>query len=167
MPSSSDDITSLDEETPRRHAVRTMGAAGAVLLSVVSLGGSQAEGKNGSLRADKKKKRKSKKCHCPLIGLTFAESDPFSVAAGAHKTEQAVCPAGFLALSGGLEGTGKVTVPCMISESHVTADGNAWVVNVFCIEATNTNLVVGAICFNESSFQPENPSRRQNWFQVD
>lgn len=81
------------------------------------------------------------------------------MAADSQETEQAVCPTGFLALSGGLEGESEVTVPCMVSESHVTPDGSAWVVNVYCLEATNTNLFVGAICFSESSFVSDNPGR--------
>jgi hypothetical protein len=150
---STDAITTpLDGEAPRRAAVRSIGAAGVALLSVVGLGTAQGQRKNRSPHADKKKKRKRKKCNCPPIGLTFAESAPFTVAAGAQKTEQAVCPTGFLALSGGLEGESEVTVPCMVSESHVTPDGAAWVVNVYCLEASNTNLRVGAICLSESSF---------------
>lgn len=35
-------------------------------------------------------------------------------------------------------GTGKVTAPCMIRESHVDPSGSAWMVNVSCTEATNT-----------------------------
>jgi hypothetical protein len=169
--STSDDIvTPRDSGTPRREAMRAMGFTGAALLAVVGRSAAaQPPGKDRSLSADKKRKRKRKhkKCNCPPIGLTFALSDPFSVAADTQKTEQAVCPDGFLALSGGLQGAEEVTVPCMVSESHVTADGTAWVVNVYCTEATNTNLVVGALCFSTSSFQPQNPLRGRNWFQAD
>jgi hypothetical protein len=167
--STSDDIaTPRDSGAPRREAMRAMGVTGIALLAGVGRGAAaQSPGKDRSLRATKKKKRKRKKCNCPPIGLTFALSDPFAVAADTQKTEQAVCPAGFLALSGGLQGEEEVTVPCMVSESHVTADGSSWVVNVYCTEATNTNLVVGALCFSTSSFQPSNSPRGKNWFQAD
>jgi hypothetical protein len=68
-------------------------------------------------------------------------------------TKKAVCPEDFIAISGGLQGASAVTVPCMIRESRVEPDGSAWVINVLCTEATNTDLVVGAICFRKSSFQ--------------
>jgi hypothetical protein len=150
--SSHDVTTPFAGETPRREAVRTMGAAGAALLGALGLSAaSRAKGKKRS----KKKKKKKKPCRCNLIGLTSALSEPFSVGADQGVTKKASCPAGFIAISGGLQGESEVTVPCMIRESRVEADGSAWVINVFCTEATNTQLRVGAICFSTSSFQQQ------------
>jgi hypothetical protein len=165
---SSHDITPFEGETPRREAMRTMGVAGAALFSVVGLGAAaQAKGKNRTAGAKKKRKRRNKKCKCPLIGLTSAESEPFSLAADSGATMKAVCPEGFIALSGGLQGESEVTAQCMIRESHTEPDGSAWVVNVFCTEATNVDLVVGAICFSLRSFQPQGQSSVQTWWRPD
>jgi hypothetical protein len=46
-------------------------------------------------------------------------------------------------------------VSCKIRESRVEPVGGAWVINVFCAEATKTELRVGAICFSRDSFQPQ------------
>ncbi|MGH2616564.1 MAG: hypothetical protein ACRDJC_15090, partial [Thermomicrobiales bacterium] len=154
--SSHDNTTPFDGATPRRQAVRTIGAAGTALLGVVGLGtAARTKGKNRSVGADHKKKRR-KKCKCKAIeriGLTSAESEPFSVGANEGVTERVECPHGFIAISGGLEGVSEVTAPCMIRESHDEPDGSAWVVNVFCTKATNTELRVGVICFSRNSFR--------------
>jgi hypothetical protein len=165
--SSHDITTPFEGDTPRRDAVRTMGAAGATLLGLAGLVGAAAQrkGKNRSVGTEKKKKRK--KCNCPLIGLTSAESEPFLLEAGTGATMKALCPDGFIALSGGLQGASEVTAQCMIRESHTEPDGSAWAVNVFCTEAANTDLVVGAICFSMRSFQPQGQSSVQTWWQPD
>jgi hypothetical protein len=146
-----DDVTTPSAAaTPRRTAVRTLGAASAVLLGAVGRGGiAGPRGKARAVGAEKKKRS----CKCQLIGLTSAESDPFSLAAGTGATRKALCPDGFIAISGGLQGESEVTAPCMIRESHPEPDGSAWVVNVFCTEATNTDLRVGVVCFSRRSFQ--------------
>ena len=159
---SRDGITLFDDETPRRDAVRSAGVAGAALLGLVGLGApTPAKGKRRSAGAEKKRKRR--KCTCPLIGLTSAESEPFSLAAGTGVSKKAVCPDGFIALSGGLQGASEVTAPCMIRESRVEPDGSAWVINVFCIEATNIELVVGAICLSRNSFQLQEQPGEHAW----
>ncbi len=145
-------IKPFDGETPRREAVRAIGAAGAALLGMAGFAvGVEAKGKRRSAGAEKKRKRK--KCPCQPIGLASAESEPFMVSANAGVTMRAFCPAGFIAISGGLQGAREVTAPCMIRESHDESSGAAWVVNVFCTEATNTELRVGVICFSRDSFQ--------------
>lgn len=132
--------------------MRTLSAAGAALLGMAGLGAAtQAKGKKHSVGAENTRKRKT--CKCPLIGLTSAESAPFALGANEGVTKKAVCPEGFIAISGGLQGASAVTVPCMIRESRVEPDGSAWVIDVLSTEATNTDLVVGAICFRKSSFQ--------------
>jgi hypothetical protein len=142
---SSHDITPFDGATPRREAVRTIGAAGTALLGVVGLGAvAQSKGKSRAVGTDQA---------IGLIGLTSSISEPFSLGANEGVTKRAACPDGFIALSGGLQGDSEVTVPCMIRESRTEPDGSAWVVNVFCTEATNTALRVGAICLSRSSFQ--------------
>jgi hypothetical protein len=153
MTEASHDITTpFDDETPRRDAVRTMGAAGAALLGVVGRGVAvQAKGQHRPVGTAKKKKHK--KCKCALIGLTSAESDPFSLAAGTGVTRKDLCPDGFISISGGLQGESEVTAQCMIRESHPEPDGSAWVINVFCTEDTNTDLRVGVVCFSKRSFQ--------------
>jgi hypothetical protein len=153
-------ITSpFEDETPRRDAMRVLGSAGAALLGMAGLSATalaRGDNRTGTEARRRRKRRKRRPCNCPApsqINLTFALSDPFSVAAGAGVTREATCPAGFLALSGGVEGiAGELTSECMIRESHTDADGDAWIVNVFCTQATNVDLVVGALCFGKSSF---------------
>ena len=104
-----------------------------------------------------------KGCKCPLIGLTSAVSDPFSLAANEGVTQKAFCPDGFISISGGLQGEQEVTAPCMIRESHPEPDGSAWVINVFSTEATNTDLRVGVVCFSRRSFELQGQSRLLDW----
>jgi hypothetical protein len=133
--------------TPRRDAIRTIGAAGAALLGVVGLGAAApAQGKN-------RKKGRNTKGKRDKIGLTSAVSDPFSLPANSGLTQRAFCPEGFVAISGGLQGDSEVTATCMMRESHPAPDGSAWIVNVFCTQDTNTALRVGVVCFSRSSFQ--------------
>lgn len=139
----------IGEPSPRRAAVRALGIAGAALLGLAGRDQGLAKGIN------KKKRKKHKKRHRLAIGLTSAESEPFSPGAGEGAVMKASCPPGFIAISGGLEGVEPVTAPCMIRESHDEADGSAWVINVFCTEATNTPLKVGVICFSRDSFRLE------------
>lgn len=157
MTLSQDQITHAEEASPRRDALRTIGIAGAALLGLNRLTSTAAEPDTRAVKGEKQRKhrkqRKKKACACSKIGLTSAESAPFTVGANQGVTRQANCPAGFIAISGGLEGVTAVTAPCMIRESHVDPSGSAWIVNVFCTEATNTPLLVGAICFSEASFQ--------------
>jgi hypothetical protein len=143
--SAHDTTTPFDGDTPRRDAVRLMGAAGAALLGVVGLG--------AATPAPAKNRKKAKKKGTRKIGLTSAVSDPFSLPANAGRTQQAVCPEGFVAISGGVQGDSEVTAACMMRESHPAPDGSAWIVNVFCTEATNTPLRVGVVCFSRRSFQ--------------
>ena len=75
--------------------------------------------------------------------------------AGTGVTKKASCPEGFFPISGGLEGATEVTAACQIRESYASADGSGWNINVFCTEATNTDLRVGAICFAENRFHDE------------
>ena len=42
-------------------------------------------------------------------------------------TKQALCPDGFVSISGGLQGEAEVTAACQIRESHPAPDGSAWV----------------------------------------
>lgn len=156
MTPANDQIARVNNETPRRDAIRTMSLTGAALLGLASLSDTDTvQGKRTQrpVNTEKKKRKRKKRCTCQKIGLTSAESAPFTVGANQGETRQATCPAGFIAISGGLEGVNAVTAPCMIRESHVDPSGSAWIVNVFCTEATNTPLIVGAICFSEESFQ--------------
>lgn len=156
MTPSQDQFGLVDDETPRRDALRRLGLAGAALLGLANLEGTTANTRKSdrTVQGEKKKRKRRNKrtCTCQKIGLTSAESAPFLVGANQGVTRQADCPAGFIAISGGLEGVNAVTAPCMMRESHVDASGSAWIVNVFCTEATNTPLLVGAICFSEASF---------------
>jgi len=114
---------------------------------VVGLGAAApAQGKN-------RKKGRNSKGKRDKIGLTSAVSDPFSLPANSGLTQRAFCPEGFVAISGGLQGDSEVTATCMMRESHPAPDGSAWIVNVFCTEATNTPLRVGVVCFSRSSFR--------------
>lgn len=158
MTLSPDQFTHVEDETPRRDAIRSLGIAGAALLSLTSLSRTASAASESVVRDEKKRKHRNRKrnrksCTCQKIGLTSAESAPFEVGANQGVTRQADCAAGFIAISGGLEGVNAVTAPCMIRESHVDPSGSAWIVNVYCTEATNTPLLVGAICFSEASFQ--------------
>ena len=150
MIDSTDVSTSPGDVSPRRAAVRTLGFAGAALLGLAGRDQGPAKGKTG-----KNGRKKHKKRHHFAIGLTSAESEPFSPGAGQGAVMKASCPEGFIAISGGLEGVDPVTAPCMIRESHDEPDGSAWVINVFCTEATNTPLKVGVICFSRDSFRLE------------
>ena len=143
--SAHDTTTPFDGDTPRCDAVRLMGAAGAALLGVVGL--------VAATPAPAKNRKKAKKKGTRKIGLTSAVSDPFSLPANAGRTQQAVCPEGFVAISGGVQGDSEVTAACMMRESHPAPDGSAWIVNVFCTEASNTPLRVGVVCFRRRSFQ--------------
>jgi hypothetical protein len=98
-----------------------------------------------------------------LIGLASALSEPFSLGKDQGVTKQANCPTGFISISGGLQGEAEVTAPCMIRESHPAPDGSAWIVNVFCTDATNTPLQVGVVCFSRGSFQLEEQSSLLHW----
>ena len=144
--------TTGDSETPRREAIRTMGAAGAALLGVAGLAApAQAQRKTRSVgEAKKGKKNQGKRAR---IGLTSAVSNPFSLAANTGVTQKAVCPTGFVAISGGLQGQTEVTVACQIRESYPSADGTGWNVNVFCTQDTNTPLQVGVVCFNRKNLR--------------
>ena len=146
----------IDPGQTRRTAVRALAAAGAALLGVV---GSSA----GTAAKDAAPAKKKRPCKCQLIGLTSAESDPFMLDANKGVTKQANCPEGFVSISGGLQGEAEVTAPCMIRESHPAPDGSAWIVNVFCTEATNTPLRVGVVCFSRSSFQLVGASPMLHW----
>lgn len=148
-------VTSFDDATPRREAVRAMGLAGVALLGIPSPAAAQAKAKspNRAVAAETRKARRRRRRNRNPIGLTSAESEPFMVGANEGVVMKAFCPQGFIAISGGLQGVDPVTVPCMIRESHDEASGAAWVVNVFCSEAANTPLKVGVICFSRDSFR--------------
>jgi hypothetical protein len=120
--SSHDSTTPCAGDTPRRDAVRMMGAAGVALLGVVGL----RDGAQGK----KRKQGRHKGGKRDKIGLTSALSDPFSLPANVGLTQRAFCPAGFVAINGGLQGVSDVTVPCMIRESRPTPDGTQ------CLEGT-------------------------------
>jgi hypothetical protein len=143
-------VTPFDGETPRRDAVRTMGAASAALLGLLGLS-SSAEVRDKRHSAGSEKKRGKKHKH-HKIGLTSAESDPFTLTANNGVTRKATCPDGFVSISGGLQGTTEVTAACQIRESYPSADGTGWNINVFCTQDTNTPLRVGVICFSRNSF---------------
>jgi hypothetical protein len=149
-----DGITPFAGETPRREAVRTLGAAGAAFLGVAGLASeTQAKGKNGRVAAEHRRRRR--RCKCKPIGFASALSEPFSLQADTGVTMKASCPEGFFPISGGLEGATEVTANCQIRESYASADGSGWNINVFCAEASNTTLRVGVICFAESRFRDE------------
>lgn len=142
--------TPFDGETPRRNAVRIMGAASAALAGLLGLSVStEARGKHHSAGGERKGK-KTHKSH--KIGLTSALSDPFTLTANNGVTRKATCPDGFVSISGGLQGDTEVTSACPIRESYASADGTGWNVNVFCTQDTNTPLRVGVICFSRNSF---------------
>jgi hypothetical protein len=151
----------IDPGQTRRTALRALGTTGAALVGLVGSG--RAAAKGTSRAADAAPAKKKKPCKCQLIGLTSAESDPFTLEANNGVTKQANCPAGFVSISGGLQGEAEVTAPCMIRESHPAPDGGAWIVNVFCTQATNTPLRVGVVCFSRSSFQLEASSSLLHW----
>lgn len=153
----------IDPGQTRRTAVRALGAAGATLLGLVGMDATTEAKSTPSAAAAAKKKRP---CKCQLIGLTSAVSEPFSLEANKGVTKQANCPEGFVSISGGLQGEAEVTAPCMIRESHPAPDGSAWIVNVFCTEATNTPLQVGVVCFSRSSFQLQEASPLLHWKQT-
>ncbi|MFN8661430.1 MAG: hypothetical protein U0075_06025 [Thermomicrobiales bacterium] len=136
----------------RRDAIRALGVMGASLFGAASMLDAAGAAKRKGVSGEKKKRRHRKK-RPKLIGLASALSDPFTLGANQGATVKAVCPAGYIGISGGLEGESEVTAPCMIRESHVEPDGQAWKVNVYCLAATNTPLRVGVICFSEDSFR--------------
>jgi hypothetical protein len=159
MTTSYHNVPSFDGRAPRREAVRRLGAVGAALLGVIGLA-PVAQARNRQRAADKKSTNPWRKgCTCPLIGLTSAVSEPFSLGANEGVTRKAFCPEGFISISGGLQGEQEVTAPCMIRESHPEPDGSAWVINVFCTEATNTDLQVGVACFSRRSFELQGQRR--------
>jgi hypothetical protein len=144
--------TAGEVETPRREAIRTMGAAGAALLGAVGLGAS-APGTSRTVSAARRGKNKNKQGKNAKIGLTSAVSSPFALTANTGVTQKAVCPTGFVAISGGLQGQSEVSVACQIRESYPSADGSGWNINVFCTQDTNTPLMVGAVCFNRKNLR--------------
>ena len=137
---------------PRREVIRALGALGVSIVGATAVSDVADAAKHKGVNSEKKKRKHRNKRH-RLIGLASALSEPFTLGANQGATVKASCPTGFIGISGGLEGESEVTSPCMIRESHVEPDGRAWKVNVFCLEATNTPLRVGVICFSEDSFQ--------------
>jgi hypothetical protein len=86
------------------------------------------------------------------VALAYIDSGPWSLLAGAQRTEQAICPPGWSATGGGAIASSKTPGVTIISSDqlgipHWPADpGSGWQVSMSNASATDTTFYVDVIC---------------------